>query len=254
MPLTGVALEDSLPPGLAVASPSGLSGSCGAGAISADPGSQDVSLVNGTIPVGSSCRFSVDVSASAPGPWRTTASGRIGDGGAGNTTTASLTVRAGRPARAAGGAQRARRHADPVTPSPLAPPTRSLREQRGLALGLARGLVMLAAGDRAASTPPRHSDSRGCGAAGHHPRAARATVWRGPPCSRTGAWWRPGPACSATPYTTRCYAELGAQHSTPLELTRRLTARLTANAATITISGQVRHRSASPSGGSSSLG
>ena len=59
VPLAGVALEDTLPPGLVVASPNGLSGSCGAGTITAAPGTQDVTLVDGTVAVGSSCSFSV---------------------------------------------------------------------------------------------------------------------------------------------------------------------------------------------------
>ena len=50
VPLTGVALENTLPAGLVIASPNGLSGSCGAGTITAGPGSQSVSLVGGTIP------------------------------------------------------------------------------------------------------------------------------------------------------------------------------------------------------------
>jgi Putative Ig domain len=91
--LTGVALDDMLPPGLAVAAPNGLTGSCGTGTIAAAAGSQSVTLVGGSIPVGSSCSFSVDVSGSAPGAV-TNATGAVqsGNGGAGNAATATLTV------------------------------------------------------------------------------------------------------------------------------------------------------------------
>lgn len=93
VPLTGVALDDTLPVPLAVASPNGLSGSCGAGTITAAPGSQSVTLLDGTIPVGSSCSFSVDVTASAPGPvTNTTGAVRSANGGAGDTATATLSV------------------------------------------------------------------------------------------------------------------------------------------------------------------
>ena len=93
VPLAGVALDDTLPPGLVVASPNGLSGSCGAGTITAAPGTQEVKLVDGTVAVGSSCSFSADVTASAPGSvTHTTGAVRSANGGTGNTATASLSV------------------------------------------------------------------------------------------------------------------------------------------------------------------
>jgi hypothetical protein len=91
--LTGVALDDTLPAGLTVASPNGLTGSCGAGTITAAPGSQNVSLAGGTIPTGSSCTFTVNVTASSAGQLaNTTGAVESANGGHGNTATAALTV------------------------------------------------------------------------------------------------------------------------------------------------------------------
>lgn len=59
--LTGVAFTDSLPAGLRVATPNGLSGSCGGGTISAVAGSGTVSLSGATLPAGTDCTFSVDI-------------------------------------------------------------------------------------------------------------------------------------------------------------------------------------------------
>jgi hypothetical protein len=93
VPLTGVALEDTLPAGLAVASPNGVSGSCGSGTITATPGSQRVSLTGGSIPVGASCSFSVDVIGTAPGPvTNTTDPVGSANGGSGDTASAALMI------------------------------------------------------------------------------------------------------------------------------------------------------------------
>src|SRR5262249_50310503 len=61
--LTGVGFGDSLPAGLAVANPNGLTGSCGAGTITTGTvsGSSVVNLSGGTIAAGGSCTFSVNV-------------------------------------------------------------------------------------------------------------------------------------------------------------------------------------------------
>lgn len=96
VPLTGVALSGTLPSGLLVATPNGASGTCGGGTVTAPAGSANISLVGGTIPVGSSCTFSVDVTgANVPGPLTTT-TGVVSsaNGGTGNTAAASLTIRA----------------------------------------------------------------------------------------------------------------------------------------------------------------
>ena len=61
--LTGVGFGDTLPAGLAVANPNGLTGSCGAGTITTGTvsGFSVVNLSGGTIAAGGSCTFSVNV-------------------------------------------------------------------------------------------------------------------------------------------------------------------------------------------------
>ena len=95
VPLTGVALSDTLPAGLSVATPNGVSGRA-RGTVTALAGSASISLAGGTIPVGSSCTFSLDVTAAdVPGPKTiTTRAVSSANGGTGNTATASLTIRA----------------------------------------------------------------------------------------------------------------------------------------------------------------
>jgi uncharacterized repeat protein (TIGR01451 family) len=94
VPLTGVALEETLPDGLVVASPNGVTGTCG-GTVTAPAGFRSISLAGGTVAVDSSCSFSVDVTGASPGPASiTTGAVSSTNGGAGNTATASLSVRA----------------------------------------------------------------------------------------------------------------------------------------------------------------
>ena len=58
--LSGVGLSDSLPSGLAVANPNGLTNSCG-GAPSAVVGSTSVGFMSGTVAAGGSCAFKLNV-------------------------------------------------------------------------------------------------------------------------------------------------------------------------------------------------
>jgi uncharacterized repeat protein (TIGR01451 family) len=91
--LTGVAFTDPLPAGLAVSTPNGLTGSCGAGTVTAIAGSQTISLTGGSIAVSSNCTFSVSVTASAVGTQvNTTGAVTASNAGAGNTATASIIV------------------------------------------------------------------------------------------------------------------------------------------------------------------
>ena len=244
VPLTGVALEDTLPPGLAVASPSGLSGSCG-GAIIAAPGSQSVTLAGGTVAVGSSCSFAVNVTGLAPGAFPTTTEAvESANGGTGNTATASLMVRAPVDPPVPPAVPSAPVDApSPVTPSPLAPPSPvAPGTAQELALTCSPAdLVMLAADQaarrvrfRGAASPADAGQRVIIRALPARTVAARATVLADGSFAATGPRVR-----RRAVHTTRYYAELGARRSTPLKLTRRLTARLTATAASVTISGRV---------------
>ena len=60
LPIAGIGFNDGLPPGLIVATPSGLSTSCD-GSASAVSGSASVKLSDATLPVGAMCTVSLDV-------------------------------------------------------------------------------------------------------------------------------------------------------------------------------------------------
>ncbi|HEY6968146.1 MAG TPA: Ig-like domain repeat protein [Candidatus Angelobacter sp.] len=89
---TGVAFTDTLPANVVIATPNGLSGSCG-GTVTATAGSGSISLSGGSIAVGSSCTFSVNVTSSVIGNFtNTTGAVSSTNGGTGNTASANLTV------------------------------------------------------------------------------------------------------------------------------------------------------------------
>lgn len=96
--LTGVGFNDALPGGLVVATPSGLAGSCGGGAIGATPGSGAVTLSGATLAPGATCAFSVNVTATAVGTQNnTTDAVSSREGGNGNMASATLRVSASPP-------------------------------------------------------------------------------------------------------------------------------------------------------------
>jgi uncharacterized repeat protein (TIGR01451 family) len=91
--LTGVAFSDTLPAGLVVSTPNGLTGSCGGGTITATAGSGSISLSGATIAAAGNCAFSVDITGTtAGGKTNTTGNVTSANGGSGGTATASISV------------------------------------------------------------------------------------------------------------------------------------------------------------------
>ncbi len=88
--LTGVAFTDSLPSGLVVASPNGLSSTCG-GTATATAGSGSVSLSGGAIASSANCTVTVNVTA-PEGIYPNSVQVTSTNGGTGNTSTATLFV------------------------------------------------------------------------------------------------------------------------------------------------------------------
>jgi len=93
--LTGVAFSDTLPAGLIISTPSGLSGSCGAGTITATQNTNVISLSGGTIAASGSCTFSVNVTGTTAGSKvNTTGNVTSTEGGTGGTAQATVHVQA----------------------------------------------------------------------------------------------------------------------------------------------------------------
>ncbi|HLJ27705.1 MAG TPA: Ig-like domain-containing protein [Candidatus Angelobacter sp.] len=91
--LIGVGFTDTLPAGLVVATPNGLTGSCGGGTITAAAGSGSVTLTGATLAASASCTFAVNVRAIAGGAQvNMTGAVTSTNGGAGNAATATITV------------------------------------------------------------------------------------------------------------------------------------------------------------------
>jgi hypothetical protein len=91
--LTGVGFTDPLPAGLAVATPSGLSGLCGGGTITAAAGSGSIALAGATLGPATTCTFSVGVTPSSLGAKATTTSTvSSNEAGSGPAATATLQV------------------------------------------------------------------------------------------------------------------------------------------------------------------
>jgi uncharacterized repeat protein (TIGR01451 family) len=88
--LTSVGFSDSLPAGLIVATPNGVTNLCH-GTITATPGTSIISLSGVTLEPGSSCTVTVNVSATTPGQKTNTVT-VTSDQGSGSLATATLIV------------------------------------------------------------------------------------------------------------------------------------------------------------------
>lgn len=92
IPLTGVGFTDTFPAGLVVATPNGLTSTCG-GTATATAGLGSLTLSGGTLAVGGTCTVSVGVNATSLGTKvNTTGAVTSTEGGSGTTATASLVV------------------------------------------------------------------------------------------------------------------------------------------------------------------
>jgi hypothetical protein len=90
--LTGIAFTDTIPAGIVVATPNGLSGNC-EGVITATAGSNVISLSGGALSTNHSCGFSINVKGVAYGSiLNQTGAISSANGGAGSTASATLTV------------------------------------------------------------------------------------------------------------------------------------------------------------------
>jgi uncharacterized repeat protein (TIGR01451 family) len=91
--LTGVGFTDILPAGLAVATPNGLTGSCGAGSITALAGSGAISLTGAAVAASASCSFGLEITALTEGVKNnSTTPVTSNEGGNGNAATATIRV------------------------------------------------------------------------------------------------------------------------------------------------------------------
>jgi uncharacterized repeat protein (TIGR01451 family) len=91
--LTGVGFIDTLPSALVVATPNGLTGTCGGGTISAVAGSNTINLSGATLAGSSSCTFSVTVLAVSAGSLKnSTGPVSSNEGGAGQAASATLQI------------------------------------------------------------------------------------------------------------------------------------------------------------------
>jgi subtilisin family serine protease len=91
--LTGLTFNDTLPSGLIISTPNGLTGSCFGGNITANSGSNSISLSGATLGPGSSCMFSVNVTGIAIGVQaNTTSMVNSNEALPGNAATSTTTV------------------------------------------------------------------------------------------------------------------------------------------------------------------
>jgi uncharacterized repeat protein (TIGR01451 family) len=91
--LTNVGFTDILPAGLAIATPSGLTGNCGGGMITAPAGSGNIALSGALLAASATCSFSMNVTAIGVGLQNNVTSPvTSSNGGTGNTASASVVI------------------------------------------------------------------------------------------------------------------------------------------------------------------
>lgn len=89
--LTGISFTDSLPSGLVVSTPNGLTNSCG-GAVTATPGSSSISLSGASLAIGAKCTIRVNVTGTTVGAKNNSVTVTSNEGGSSVTATATLVV------------------------------------------------------------------------------------------------------------------------------------------------------------------
>jgi arabinogalactan endo-1,4-beta-galactosidase len=91
--LSGIGFTDTLPSGQSVASPNGLTGSCGGGTITAAAGTGSLSLSGAGLAANASCTFTINVTGTASGTQKNrTSAVTSNEAGNGATASASLIV------------------------------------------------------------------------------------------------------------------------------------------------------------------
>ncbi len=91
--LSGIGFTDSLPVGLTVSTPNGLTGTCGGGTITAAAGSNGVSLSGASLTAGASCTFAVNVAGTTAGAQENVTSAVTStEAGNGGAASAQITV------------------------------------------------------------------------------------------------------------------------------------------------------------------
>jgi uncharacterized repeat protein (TIGR01451 family)/fimbrial isopeptide formation D2 family protein len=91
--LTGISFSDTLPAGLIISTPNGLTGTCGGGTITATQATNVISLSGASLAASTSCTFSINVTGTAAGTQNnTTGNSNSNEGGVGGTASASINV------------------------------------------------------------------------------------------------------------------------------------------------------------------
>jgi len=91
-----LAFTDTLPAGMTIASPAGVTSTCG-GTLTAPEGDDTISLVDGGVGASRSCAITVNVTTATPGSHTNTSGNLTSDAGNSGSASATLTVATDRP-------------------------------------------------------------------------------------------------------------------------------------------------------------